>query len=47
LLLSLMLTGLRGGGLMLEHQKSAAAAQPHQHPSFLLSELEAKASAKT
>jgi hypothetical protein len=30
-LLSLMLTGLCGGGLMLEYQKSAATAQPHQH----------------
>jgi hypothetical protein len=31
--LSLMLTGLCGGFLMLEYQKSSAAAQPHQHPS--------------
>jgi hypothetical protein len=30
--LSLMLTGLCGGGLMLEYQKSAATTQPHQHP---------------
>jgi hypothetical protein len=29
--LSLMLMGLCGGYLMLEYQKSAAAAQPHQH----------------
>ena len=28
-----MLTELCGGGLMLEYQKSASAAQPHQHPS--------------
>ena len=27
-----MLTGLYGGFLMLEYQKSSAAAQPHQHP---------------
>ena len=27
-----MLTGLCGGFLMLEYQKSSAAAQPHQHP---------------
>jgi hypothetical protein len=31
--LSLMLTGLCGGGLMLEYQKSVATAQHHQHPS--------------
>jgi hypothetical protein len=31
--LSLMLTWLCGGCLMLEYQKSAAAAQPRQHPS--------------
>ena len=30
--LSLMLTGLCGGFLMLGYQKSSAAAQPHQHP---------------
>ena len=28
-----MLMRLRGGCLMLGYQKSAAAAQPHQHPS--------------
>ena len=39
-LISLMLTGLCGGCLMLEYQKSAAATQPHQHRSVCCSKSE-------